>query len=256
MSDNTSDTTQGLNVFQIEIRVRDLAAAMAFYRNVFAWGVYQSAPAYALVDTGRMPVVGILQDPRLPLGICPNILTDDCERSAQRAAELGGRIVVTKSEVANSGAYTGTLDPWGSEMFFWQPYVDGRPNLKAEPENPFVFLEIATPDIDKATGYYGDLMGWSFWSVAFANNYAIAEGCGLERGVGLFGSEGASGTTSYVKVSNLEQTAAKVTAAGGQILVGPADFPGEGRYIVMTDPDGNRLGALEVTYEPPKEPMN
>ena len=58
----------GREVFQVEIRARDLARSIRFYGAVFAWKIYQSAPGYALVDTGRLPVVGILHDPRLPLG--------------------------------------------------------------------------------------------------------------------------------------------------------------------------------------------
>lgn len=238
--------TRGVDVFQIEIRVRDLQAAMTFYRTVFAWGVYQSSPNYALADTGRMPLVGMLQDPRLPIGVAPLVLVDDCEAAVAKAKALGGRIMITRSEVAGSGAFTAALDPWGNELFFWQTFAEGRPNPKHEPVNPFIFVEIATPNLEKATQYYSELMGWSFWNTPFMPNFAVAAGCGLKRGVGLLGDATANGIVSYIEVANLEETQAKIEAAGGEVVVPPEPFLNEGRYIIFADPAGNRLGAIEL----------
>ncbi|MCA9680519.1 MAG: hypothetical protein H6709_17420 [Kofleriaceae bacterium] len=237
----------GREVFQVEIRARDLARSIRFYGAVFAWKIYQSAPGYALVDTGRLPVVGILHDPRLPLGVCNNVLVEDCQATADRAVALGGSVCLARSEVPGSGAYIGTLDPWGNELFLWQPYTDGRPHLEAAPDNPIVFLEIVTPDRRAATTYYKKLVGWSFKGVSFAEAYAIAKGCGLARGIGLYTSAGGHGTTNYVQVASLAETVARVDAAGGKVLAPPAAFPGGGRYVLFQDPDGNRIGALEPT---------
>lgn len=236
-----------VEVFQIEIRVRRLPAAAAFYRSVFEWGVYQSSANYALVDTGRMPVVGILHEPRLPLGVCPMVLVKDCDAAVKKAKELGGKIIITRSVVEGSGAFSGSLDPWGNEFFFWEPFLEGRPNLKHPPINPFVFLEISAPNLAKAKAYYSELMGWSFWDVTHTPNYAIAEGCGLKRGIGLMGGDAAaSGTIHYVEVPNLDDAKVKIEANGGQVVVPPTAFLDAGRYIVFADPDGNRLGAVEL----------
>lgn len=239
--------SKGGDVFQIEIRVLDLQVAMAFYRKTFGWGVYQSSPNYAVADPGRMPIVGLLQDPRLPIGVAPLLLVDDCEAAVAKAKALGGRIMITRSEVAGSGAFTAALDPWGNESYFWQPFQEGRPSPKHEPVTPFIFVEIATPNLEKAIRYYSELMGWSFWQVPFTPDYAIADGCGLKRGIGLLGGEGtASGVVSYIQVPSLEETQARIEAAGGEVVVPPEQFLGEGRYIIFADPFGNRLGAIEL----------
>ncbi|MCA9679582.1 MAG: hypothetical protein H6708_17610 [Kofleriaceae bacterium] len=238
----------GVDVFQIEIRVSDLNVAMDFYRKTFAWGLYQVAPGYTLVDAGRMPVIGIMHDPRLPIGVAPLMLVNDCEAAAARAKELGGRVMYTRSEVAGSGAFTAALDPWGNEVWFWQQFVEGHPRLKHEPVNPFIFVEIATPNLEKATQFYSDLMSWSFWNVPFTPNYAIVEGCGLKRGVGLYGADAAgAGVVSYLEVANLDETCQKIEANGGQVVVPPEPFLNEGKYIIFADPAGNRLGAIEPT---------
>jgi len=237
------------DVFQVEIRTRDLRKAMSFYGAIFDWKIQPSAPDYALIDSGQMPVISIFEtrDPRFPLGIADNVLVEDCQKEGDRAVALGGRICVRKFVVPNQGAYVGTFDPWGNELFFWEPFTTGRPHLKGSKKNPVILLEIATPDLAAATKYYSTLLGWSFWGVVFADNYAFAERCGLARGVGLFGTKAdqAHGTTNYVAVANLAETLAKVRAAGGRIVTEPSQFPGEGKFFVFEDLEGNRMGALE-----------
>lgn len=237
--------TKGVDVFQIEIRVADLAASMTFYKNVFDWGLYQVSPEYTLVDTGRMPVVGLMREPRLPIGVAPLFLVDDCEAASKKVKELGGRPMFTRSEVPGSGAFTAALDPWGNELYFWEQIVEGHPKLKHAALNPFVYVEIATPNLERSTRFYTELMGWSFWNVPFSPDIAIAEGYGLQRGIGLYGASKTSGIVSYVQVASLDETAAKVTAAGGQVLVPPEPFLNEGRYLIFADRSGNRLGAIE-----------
>ncbi len=236
------------DVFQVEIRTRDLGRAVAFYGAIFDWKIYPSGAAYALVDAGAMPVIGILQvpDARFPLGWCTNVLVEDCQAAADRAVELGGAMGVPRVEIPRSGAYTGTFDPWGNELYFWQPFAPGRPHLKGSGANPIAYLEIASPDIKAAIAYYAALVGWSFWSVVFADNYALTEGCGLGRGVGMQGvGPGNHGVVHYVQVADLAATLAKVRAAGGAVRVEPTAFVGEGRYAIVEDLDGNRLGLLE-----------
>jgi len=240
--------TASRSVFQVEIRTRDLARAVPFYKTVFDWKIYKASDDYALIDTGAMPVVSLLQtrDPRFSIGAVNNLLVEDCEQEAARAVALGGRVSIPKSEVPGSGAYTGVVDPWGAEIFFWQPYTEARPNLQGSGQNPISFLEIVTPDLPAAITYYSELAGWSFWSVVFKDAFSQAEGCGLKRGVGLYQVPGSPGsTTNYVEVENLEETAARIQGSGGAVTVPPSEFPGEGRYLLFEDPDGVRMGAIE-----------
>lgn len=242
--------TESRSIFQTEIRVRDLGRAVAFYKAVFDWKIYKASEDNALVDTGTLPVISFLQtsNPLFPIGAVNNVIVEDCELEAARAVELGGTITVPKSEVTGKGAYVCLRDPWGAELCFWQPYIEARPNLQGSGKNPMSFVEIVTPDLPAAISFYSQLLGWTFWTVVFKDEFSMAEGCGLKRGVGLYGSVGSPGlTTNYVEVDNLEETAAKVLAAGGTIRVQPSEFPGEGRYIVFNDLDGIRIGALETT---------
>lgn len=235
------------DVFQIEIRVRDFNEAMRFYGNAFSWGIYPSSPAYALIDPGQMPIGSMLQDIRLPLGVCPLVLVTDCAATANRARELGGKIVIPRSEVPGSGAYTAALDPWGNELCFWEPFTSDRPRPAHAAVNPFVFMEIATPNLAKAKAYYGELLGWRFVDSPTVPSFALVEGCGFARGVGLLGGDAAaSGIITYIEVADLAERQPAIEQHGGKVVVPPMDFPGGGRAMIVADPSGNRLGVVEA----------
>ncbi len=237
-------------ITQIEIRTRNLKRAAAFYRDVFEWKVIPTAPDYAMVDTGLPPIASLweMRSPQLPLGLCNNVTVEDCAKEGENVRRLGGKVYVAKHEVPGSGWFVGTQDPWGNDLFLWEPLVPGRPQLTGARRNPFVLWEICTPDLPKAIEYYSSLLGWAFGGVVFSFNYALTEGVGLQRGVGLVGgprSNRARGTVNYIAVEDLVRSAARVREAGGWIVNGPGDLPGEGRYFIFEDLDRNRVGVLQ-----------
>jgi predicted enzyme related to lactoylglutathione lyase len=237
-------------ITQVEIRSRNLKRSAAFYKDVFDWKVYLMEPGYAIVDTGLPPIASIWENrnPQFPLGLCNNVTVDDCQKEGENAIRLGGKVYVQKHEVPNSGWFVGTRDPWGNDLYFWQPITPGSPQLTGPRRNPFVLWEISTPDLPQAIAYYSNLLGWMFGGVVFTFNYALTEGVGLQRGVALVGgplSNRARGTVNYVAVDDLVRAAARVREAGGWIVNGPGDLPGEGRYFIFEDLDRNRMGVLQ-----------
>jgi predicted enzyme related to lactoylglutathione lyase len=238
-------------IFQVEIRTRDLERTIAFYGGLFDWGFYRTGPDYALIDTGHLPVASIMKtaDPAYPLGVCNLVLVEDCEKEARRAVELGGRIVVEKWPVPGSGWFTGTVDPWGNELFFWQPSTPARPTPSRARDDRIVLLEIPTPDVEAGIAYYRRLVGWSFDAVTFGGNYAFTPGCGLERGVALVGGPFAHRVrrpVDYVAVADLSAVEQRVRGGGGTVVIGPIEVPGDMTYLVFDDPEGNRMGALQL----------
>jgi predicted enzyme related to lactoylglutathione lyase len=238
-------------ITQVEIRTRDLKRAISFYKGVFDWDIHETAPGYAVIDTGVPPLASIWEtpDPRFRLGVCNNVTVEDCRQDAERAVRLGGRISVPYLELPDSGRFTATQDPWGNEICLWEPLRRGRPNLGGSGRNPIVLYEIATPDLAAGIAYYSSLLGWTFGVGGFTFSYALTEGIGLQVGVGLVGGPDANrvrGTTNYVAVDNLGRCAERVKESGGAIVLGPGDLAGEGRYFIFEDLDRNRVGVLQV----------
>jgi len=48
-----------------------------------------------------------------------------------------------------------------------------------------------------------------------------------------------------IAVDNIQESAKKVTSAGGKVLGEPMDIPGVGKYVSFTDTEGNRISMLQ-----------
>jgi hypothetical protein len=87
-----------------------------------------------------------------------------------------------------------------------------------------------------------DLVGWGYepMTVEGIGSYPVGTVEG-DRVAGLMPADedGAPQMWStHISVADADETTAKVTAAGGQVLAPPFDVPGLGRAAVFADPDG------------------
>jgi len=106
-------------------------------------------------------------------------------------------------------------------------------------------VDTSHPDPEAAIGFYGGLFGWEFEDVMppeSKRRYFVARLRGLD--VAAVGSipEGAPPTAmwnTYFWVDSADETASKVSDAGGGVVAEPVDVPPDaGRTAVFTDPEG------------------
>jgi predicted enzyme related to lactoylglutathione lyase len=106
------------------------------------------------------------------------------------------------------------------------------------------WIDTTQPDPDAAIAFYGDLFGWEFEDAmppGSPGKYYIARIRGGD--VAAVGSqpEGPPATAAwntYIWVTDADETAAKVRAAGGNLLMEPVDVGDAGRMAVCADPAG------------------
>jgi predicted enzyme related to lactoylglutathione lyase len=213
--------------------------------------VHVLSEEYAIVDTGIEPVVALLvsPSPRWPPGVGNYALVPDCEAAAQSVAAKGGRIFIAKTEVGGGGAYTGTVDPFGNELLFWQPDRAFAPKLSGSGRHPVIWLELPAPDLARGIAFYRDLLGWRFNAIEEQADYAVSLDGGLQRGVSLVGGERGSrmrGVTNYIGTPDLAATATRILLQGGRIVRERTEIPGEGTFLLFQDPDGIRWGAFQA----------
>ena len=101
------------------------------------------------------------------------------------------------------------------------------------------YVEFPSKDIEASKAFFASVFGWTFED--YGPEYAAFSNQGLDGG--FFKSElsvsTANGSALIVFFSNdLEQTLAKVEAAGGSVVKAVFDFPG-GRRFHFADPNGN-----------------
>ena len=102
------------------------------------------------------------------------------------------------------------------------------------------WVDVTVPDPPAAAAFYAGVFGWELEETIPGRAF-VARLEGLEvAGVGspIDGAPPAPGWNTYIAVEDAGAAAARVTEAGGQVLVAPADVAGAGRAAVCRDPAG------------------
>jgi len=122
------------------------------------------------------------------------------------------------------------------------------------------WIDLEQPDVDRATEFYGAVLGWTFQQASppgAPSRYLVAQVDGLDAaGIGGPADEGADpGWRTYVAVDDVAAALDRVAAAGGTIVVGPTVAGEGGTWAQVADPSGavlrlwqarRRLGAQAV----------
>jgi predicted enzyme related to lactoylglutathione lyase len=111
------------------------------------------------------------------------------------------------------------------------------------------WVELSSPDTDAAAAFYREVMGWS----------ATARGPAESGGYRMFQQDGKNiaglmshmqegqptAWATYVSVADADETAEKVKAAEGSVIVEPMDVMDIGRMAVFADPTGAVFGVWQ-----------
>ena len=107
-------------------------------------------------------------------------------------------------------------------------------------------IEFPADDPERAKRFYRAITGWKFEAMDGFPNYWLFQSS--ERAGGGLGKRGESVgdvVRVYISVDSIEEGIAAAEANGGTVREGPAEVPGQGRYAVLTDPEGNEVALWE-----------
>jgi hypothetical protein len=111
-----------------------------------------------------------------------------------------------------------------------------------------VWWELRVRDTAAAKAFYGELLGWGFAQLpGYEPEYWVVQGApGLSGALAPAepGSEaGGSGSVLYVAVPSLAAAIERAVDLGGDVAMGiTAITDADGKFAVVRDPEGNRLG--------------
>jgi uncharacterized protein len=109
-------------------------------------------------------------------------------------------------------------------------------------------FEILAADPQQTAGFYKEALGWEFTTWTGPQAYWLVttgpEGTPGING-GIMGRHFQQPVINTVVVDALDDTIARVIAAGGSVARGPSDIPGIGRHAYCADPEGILFGVLE-----------
>jgi uncharacterized protein len=110
------------------------------------------------------------------------------------------------------------------------------------------WVDVSSPDLPASRAFYGGLFGWAALEGGpEAGGYTMFQKKGKNvAGMGPIMMEGQpSAWTTYVTVDDADATTAKVTAAGGTVLVAPMDVLDVGRMAIYLDPTGAAIAVWQ-----------
>lgn len=124
--------------------------------------------------------------------------------------------------------------------------------------NTVVHFEMPYTDRKRVAKFYEEAFGWRIQMLGEEmGNYMLAttvpEGSKLPGGInGGFAekSEEFKAPLVVVAVENIEEAQKRVIASGGKILSEVHPIPNVGKYVALSDSEGNRICMLEPTFHP------
>jgi len=113
--------------------------------------------------------------------------------------------------------------------------------------NPFIHVELNTPDPQKAKAFYSKLFGWQLEDVPNPatpdNAYTLVKvGTGTGGGIMKQMPGGPSGWLAYVEVDDVHAATEKAKSLGGKVMKDVTEVTGMGWFSFIQDPTGAVLG--------------
>lgn len=113
--------------------------------------------------------------------------------------------------------------------------------------NPFVHLELNTPDAAKAKEFYGKMFGWEFTDndmgpAGVYTTFKPAEG----PGGGLFSAPtGDHGWMAYIGVEDIKAATEQARKLGAEVCLDSHEIPNVGWMSVLKDPTGCSIAIFQ-----------
>jgi len=227
----------------VDIGAPDLAAAVAFYTELFGWEAQdmgEEAGHYTIASKDGKQVAAIsgAQDPGPPRW-ATYINVDELDAVAEKVPAAGGTVIVAPMEVMSAGRLAVFADSTGAIISAWEPQGHIGAQLVNEP-GALTWNELATSALAKSKQFYTDVFGWAWGG---SDEYAEAQVSGRTvagvqpRPAGL-PAEVPDHWLVYFGSTDVDADSKTATALGATVVVEPTDIPGTGRFAVLADPQG------------------
>jgi uncharacterized protein len=119
--------------------------------------------------------------------------------------------------------------------------------------SPVSHLAINADDVDASLAFYRAVFGWEFTEY-FPGFHRLEvsheiRAIAVQQRRDLLPGGPTTGFECTVAVEDLAATIAAATSYGGSVLAEPAEIPGVGTLVWLSDPGGNVVGAMEYAED-------
>jgi hypothetical protein len=240
------------NFFWHNVMTGDTKAAATFYGQVVGWGTQSvDAPGreYTVftVDgqgvAGLMPIPDEIEGPARPCWMS-YIAVDDVDRAAAKLEKEGGTIHRPPSEVPGIIRFAVVSDPQGANFLIAKGLRDqAMPEFPIGTPGTVGWHELYAGEWKTAFAFYESMFGWTkaeAFDMGPMGSYQLFSTGGPPVG-GMMTKPPEIPVPNwgvYFNVEAIDAAAGRVKAAGGTVLMGPAEVPGPMWIIQCLDPQG------------------
>lgn len=237
----------------------DVAAAAEFYGKVFGWtyetyGGEDDRDTYTLALADGLPIGGMVFDQRAMKGDVPSarwiglMSVPDVAAAAAAVSANGGKVIVAPRLLGERGETAVFQDPEGVP-FGAVRSKHGDPADYAGDINEWVWLDLWTRDVERATRFYSAVAGYRVVPLEQdgpRSGAHLVAGDYVRAGVMHLNDERATAVwLPYVRVADARDAVARARAAGGAVLREPVGI-GRAVVAVIADPTGAPVGVAQL----------
>jgi len=227
--------------------------AVSFYLKLFGWTTREIRVAGSLGETtfrsGDIDVATAGGAAQAGAAWLPCFAAPSPDIVVAAALRLGGEAAALGSDPGALACVV--IDPTGARFAVTGPHAARAHGIDATAPGRICWTELMTDQPDRAAAFYEGIAGWTS-----VERHRGEEGrywtfrSGGRDVAGMVQPPEAAGISCwvpYVQVVSAEETAALALDLGGTIDTPPGDIPGRGRYAVLRDPAGARVGVFALT---------
>jgi len=245
----------------VDLTTTDQDAAKAFYGGLLGWQA-QDMPVgedafYSMMRVEGHDVAAIAPQPpqQRDAGAPPMwnsyVSVQSADAAVARAKELGGNAHAPAFDVMEAGRMGVIQDPQGAFFMVWEPRDHFGAQLVNAP-GALVWNELASPDLDASSAFYGSLFGWETapFEGGAAPYLSIKNGGASNGGMrGLDSSGMPPHWLVYFGVQDIDEGLAKVKELGGTVHAGPIHIQ-MAKIAIVQDPQGAMFALYAGMLEP------
>ena len=246
-----------------ELATPDLAKAKTFFSGLFGWepvDVPSAQGTYTIFKLRGLDVAAARSfsheecGQKVPSHFMNYVSTAVVDAAAEKAKELGGKVLYGPFDVEGIGRRAVVSDPAGLAFALWE--ARGHIGIRLAGEvGALCWTEIVTREPDGAKAFYGGLFGWTFKDTGAAPmpDYIEIYRDGQAIG-GVFPMRGDEWAgvpghfMPYFAVADADAAFERTKALGGTAVVPPKDIPGVGRFALLRDDQGAHFSV--ITFGP------
>ncbi|MDX2697739.1 VOC family protein [Streptomyces ipomoeae] len=244
----------------IDLGTPDIDGAASFYRHLFGWRFQSAGPemgGYGFFQLDGKTAAGGMRNPpeQGPPSWNVYFQTPDTDATAKAAEHAHGSVLMQPMDVADEGRMAILADSAGVPFGLWQPNRTKGLDIVTIPGS-LCWLELYTPDLPAAAGFFNSVFGWETSAVAFdEGSYTCVNPAGTEEKDMFAGlvpldedpTEAGSGPywLPYFEVTDTDEAVSRAQERGGTVRAPATDMAGVGRFAKLADPYGARFAVIK-----------